>query len=369
MSQEAPEILLQDFIAAQNVRYESPREYAHAQAREFVLQFLQEDIDPDELLITTLYINRYDPEPGRAQVAFSMTLTEAFMRNWQQNGNGQFFNHLGHLRAYREGGYPARIVSGPMNLGPCMAYEGIYRKSSPQRFDRSTHLSVDAADFKRYVWNADLQSHYQQSLTSFWKDYGADYNLLIKAALLKSAFVQHDEGSLSADDKGLVLRALGLDPGQSWDSLTFRAFADAPLPHDVTLRELVLYRYVATDIIVLRDEQTDRLLMYIPGNSSPLHGFEDLSALRNWIALQCKGPHRRKALEGHFKVEDDADGFWLTGLHKTLAGLAAYPHKLDVKTGHWDPARIIHLGNALSPWRFLTSRKACKAGWNPMGSS
>lgn len=349
---DADAMLLSDWLDQQHVIYESPREYARTQAQAYLFQHVSEEADPDELLMTTLYINQWEKEPGRAKVAYSMTLTEAFMRDWQQNGNGQFFNHLGHLSPYKEGGYPARVVEGRLDLGPCRAYEAIYRKTSPQRYDRSTHMAINPQDFKLYVWDFDLQSHYQDSLKRFWHRHGDDYNLLIKAALLKSAFVQHQEGSLSAEDKELVLRALGLTPDQTWDALTFRAFADAPLPHDVTIRELILYRYVATDIIVIRDEHTDRLVMYVPGNSSPLHAFQHLSELRSWIALQCQGPRRRKALEGHFKVEDVADGFTYTGLHQTLAGLAAFPHKLDVKTGHWDPTKIVHLGDALSPWPF-----------------
>lgn len=350
---DADATLLSDWLGQQHVRYESPREYARAQALGFLFQHLLEDTDPDELLITTLYINGQDAAPQRANIAYSMTLTDALMCNWQQSGNGQFLDHLSALRHYRKGGYPVQISSAPLELWDCFAYEAIYRKTSPQRFDASTQVELDPVAFKAYVWDADLQAHYQATLTRFWTEHGADYNLLIKAALLKSAYVQQAEGSLSIEDRSLVLRGLGLDPAQAWEALTFKHFADAPLAHDVTIRELVLYRYVATDIIVLRDERTDRLVMYIPGNSSPLHGFADLPALADWIALQCKDARRRKALQRHFRLEDDPDGLFYSGIQKTLAGLAAYPHFLDQATGYWNPSREVHLGAALSPWPFL----------------
>jgi hypothetical protein len=361
--------LLQAFIEHQNVGYESPRQYAYRQAADHVrtdwprepysgprggfdqYAFLR-DSDPDNLLIVTLYINAQDQEPQRANVAYSMTLTDALMRNWQQSGNGQFLEHLSHLRAYREGGYPARIAQTPLVLADCFAYEAIYRKTSPQRFDKSTHVSIDPKDFKQFVWDADLQAHYLESLNTFWKDHGADYNLLIKAALLKSAYVQHEERSLSTQDKASVLAALGLAPDQPWETLTFERFTHAAPSSDFTFRELVLYRYVATDIIVIRNEQTDRLVVYIPGNSSPLHGFEDLPALQDWIVAQCKDPHRRRALEGHFKAEDDPDGYFLSGVQTALAGLAAYPNRLDDATGHWWPHKEITLSSAISQWPF-----------------
>lgn len=361
--------LLQAFIEHQNVGYESPRQYAYRHAADHVRTdwprepysgprggfdhhaFLR-DSDPDNLLIVTLYINAQDQEPQRANVAYSMTLTDALMRNWQKSGNGQFLEHLSHLRAYREGGYPARIAQTPLVLADCFAYEAIYRKTSPQRFDRSTHVSIDPKDFKQFVWDADLQAHYLESLNTFWKDHGADYNLLIKAALLKSAYVQHEERSLSTQDKASVLAALGLAPDQPWERLTFERFTHAAPSSDFTFRELVLYRYVATDIIVIRNEQTDRLVVYIPGNSSPLHGFEDLPALQDWIVAQCKDPHRRRALESHFKAEDDPDGYFLSGVQTALAGLAAYPNRLDDATGHWWPHKEITLSSAISQWPF-----------------
>lgn len=352
------ELMLEDFIAAQDVRYEPPHEYAQAHAKDFLMQhLLDEDLDPDDVLITTLYIDEVDRAPQRANIAYSMTLTEALMRNWQQNGNGQFLEHLSVLRAYREGGYPVRVSPTPLGLWDCFAYEAIYRKTSPQRFDRSTHLALDPKVFKKFVWDADLQAHYQSSLTQFWQNHGDSYNLLLKAALLKSAYVQHAEGSLSAEDKVLVLQSIGLAPDQPWETLTFKAFADAPLPHTITFRELILYRYVATDIIVISNEKTDRLVMYIPGNSSPLHAFKDLKTLQNWIAQQCKGPRRRKALESHFRIEDKPDGVTYSGLQTTLAGLAVYPHYLSWDSGPWSPASEVYLGNAISPWPFSHFRQ------------
>lgn len=352
--------LLQQFIDRQDIRYESARDYARHVAKTYLDGQLGVGVDPDQLLITTLYINEQDREPARARLGPSMTLTDALMRNWQQNGNGQFWEHLGHLRDYRKGGYPARIEPGHLELADCFAYEAIYHKTDPQRFDASTHVAIDPQAFKRFVWEADLQSHYESSLKDFWKQHGDDYNLLLKAALLKSAYVQYEEGSLSLEDKALVLKALGLDTSQSWETLTLVAFRDAPMTRAITFRELVLYRYVSTDIIVIQHENTGRLLMYVPGNSSPIHAFKNMSQLRDWVVRQCKDARRRAILETHFKVEDEPDGSFLSGLQTTLAGLAAHPHRLNDATGHWWPSREITLGPVLSPWPFSHFKESLK---------
>lgn len=355
---DAHATLLSDWLGQQHVRYESPHDYARTQAQAYLLQHFPEETDPDELLITTLYLNGQDAAPQRANIAHAFTLTDALMHNWQQAGNGDWFDHLGHVQSYREGGYPARVSPTPLNLPDCFAYEAVYRRTSPQRFDASTHTSIDPKAFKAFVWDNALLDHYERTLDTFWEQHGGDYNLLLKAALLKSAYIQHSEGSMSQEDKALVLKSLGLDPSQAWEQLTFESFRDAPLSHAFTFRELILYRYAATDIIVIRDEQTGRLVVYIPGNSSPFHGFNDLTALQNWIALQCKDPRKRQALERHFKLEDDSDGLFLSGLHTTLAGLAVFPHLLNGATGSWPPYREIALGAALSPWPFSHFRQS-----------
>lgn len=354
-------VLLQDFIAQQRVRYYAPHGFAFLKAREFVVQHTGDvHANPDELVIATLYINEQDSEPARAMLASCMTLTAALMRNWQQNGNGQFLDHLGHLRDYRAGGYPAQISVEPISLADCFAYEAVYRKTEPQVFDSTTHIAIDPSVYKQFVWEADLQAHYESSLKDFWEAHGADYDVLLKAALLRSAYVQHEEGSLALEDKALVLKALGLNTQQPWETLTVDALNDASLPHAITFRELVLYRYASTDIIVIRHENTGRLLMYIPGNSSPLHAFKDMSELRDWVVQQCKDVGRRKSLETHFRVEDEPDGPFLSGLQTTLAGLAAHPYRLNDTTGHWWPAREITLGPSLAPWPFSHFRKSLR---------
>jgi len=343
---------LSHYLDRQRFGFVSPRQDARDLVRDYVERHLGEDIEPDDLLITTLYINELHAAPHPANIACSMTLTDAAVRNWQQNGNGRFLDHLSHLREYREGGYPAIISSSPLQLWDCFAYEAIYRKTSPQRFDQSTHVALDPKAFKQFVWDADIQTHFQRSVDHFWEDRRSTYHLLIKAALLRSAYVQHAEGSLITDSKILVLRALGLSPDQSWDELTLEHFTNAPLSTDFTFHQLVLYRYVATDIIVIRYSLTDELVMYVPGNSSPLHVFEDLGALAEWVALQCKDTRRRQALEAHFRLEDDPDGLWLSGIGTTLAGLAAFPHYLNGAAGYWRPNEMVKLSPAIVPWPF-----------------
>ncbi|WP_297840000.1 DUF6543 domain-containing protein, partial [Pseudomonas sp.] len=289
----------------------------------------------------------------------SMTLTEAMLRNWQQNGSGDFFEHLSRLEGYRPGGYAVNVVHSPLALWNCVAYEAVYRKTSPQRYDVSTHLHIRADEFKQYVWDCNLQAHYQARLGQFWKEHGAHYHFLIKGSLLKAVYTQAAAGALTVEDKSFLLRALGLDAEQAWETLTWEHFVNAPLLRTATFRELVVYRYTATDIIAIRNELTGRVIIYIPGNSFPLHGFDSERLATDWLGQQCRDPRKRKALESHFRMEDDGDGPFLSGLHAALAGLAVYPKFLNQATGYWPPHSTITFGAAIE-WPFSHFRQNLK---------
>ncbi|WP_323114549.1 dermonecrotic toxin domain-containing protein [Pseudomonas guariconensis] len=355
-------LLLKDFVSQQAVDYPSPRKFSHDVAKAYVLQMLELDIDPDELFITTLYIDAWDEGDQRANIASSMTLTDALMRNWQQQGDGSLFSHLGTLEDFRLEGYPTVIAEAPLPLDDCFAYEAIYRKTTPQRFSSDTQVRLDPKSFKRFAWEVDLQAKYLKHLNEFWRSHERGYNLLIKASMLRAAFVQHEEGSLTLSDKQMVLRAMGLPASSAWETLTYEVFEQGALDQEiVSIRELLVYRYTASDIIVFKDEQSGRLVVYIPGNSSPLHGFEDMAAFCDWFALQCRFTQRRTVLEGHFKAEDDPDGIFVSGLKTVLLGLGAFPSWHVGNYSRWNPHDEITLGPAIHPWPFTHFKNNLKS--------
>lgn len=74
-----------------------------------------------------------------------------------------------------------------------------------------------------------------------------------------------------------------------------------------------LYRYTATDIWAFRDTASTRVLLYIPGNSSPLHEFTDATQLHQWVVAQGKLSETKQALAAHFAEDDREDGTFHAG--------------------------------------------------------
>ncbi|MDB6144063.1 MAG: hypothetical protein JWP80_3107 [Pseudomonas sp.] len=356
-----PDLLVEEYFNGQSVRMETPEAYAKHLIKEYARSEWSLDLDPDETLITTLYIESQGASaPYRANVAYQMTLTQAMLSNWQQSGSGDWFDHLGHLAAYREGGYSINLTRQAITKQDCVAYEAVYRKTTPQRYDASTHLKIQAARFKQFVWQADLQPHYFDYLDRFWARHSLGYNLLIKGGLLRAAYIQARERSLSQDDKSLVLEALGLSHSQEWENLRFLDFRDAPLRQSMGFCQLIIHGYIATDIIVLNDYGTGRLLMYIPGNSSPWHAFESQIAAKDWIGTVCKDLAKRRALEGHFSAVDDGDGLFFSGVQTALEGMAIYPRTLSAATGSWAPRNTVAFSQPIMPWPFSHFRDNAK---------
>lgn len=190
-----PDLLVEEYFNGQSVRLEAPEIYARQLIKQYARSEWGVDLDPDETLITTLYIESMGARaPFRANVAFSMTLTQAMLGNWQQNGNGDWSDHLGHLAAYRKGGYSVRLTQQAVAKWNCVAYEALYQKTTPQRYDASTHLEIPAARFKQFVWDEDLQRHYLSYLNEFWTRHYQGYHLLIKGSLLKAAIYKRGKG-------------------------------------------------------------------------------------------------------------------------------------------------------------------------------
>ncbi len=172
----------------------------------------------------------------------------------------------------------------------------------------------------------------------------------VKAAFVMTAWLQHHEYCLSKKGLELAMRAAGLPPDQAWEGLTIGQLqAPTQLSASVEASRLKLYRYTARDIWCYRDRSSDRVLLYISGNSSPLHEFADRGQLRQWLVEQGKATETKQALAAHFADEDREDGTFHAGVLTALDGMAIFPrqHHLTKEAGffnndgYWDPADYI----------------------------
>ncbi|VVN65919.1 dermonecrotic toxin domain-containing protein [Pseudomonas fluorescens] len=337
---------------------------------QFGAQLIQEkwgkDIAPQTAQLVTLDYN-YNGHPvqngvQQGRVASSQNLTQVLLSNYQTVGDGRFGETAFGFYTPPDIGPQVRIVDKVDEFaypgsGNHKTYEGIYRLTDPQTYGPLTQIALRPADFKKWVWELEFKDQFSDYVQRAWPSDevivapGA-YALRtsVKAAFVMTAFLQRQENSLTQDGLEVALRAAGLAPEQQWEHLTIEQLrAPTRAPHLVEVARLVLYRYTARDIWSFRHRSSSRILLYIPGNSSPLHYFADAKALHDWIVQQGKDPDKKQALAAHFAENDRKDGPLHAGVLTALDGMVDYPRQHHLKKGHglfnndgyWDPAEYI----------------------------
>lgn len=325
------------------------------------------DIDPQTAQLVTLDYN-YHGHPvqngvQQGQVASGQSLTHVLLANYQTVGNGRFGETAFGLYTPPDIGPQVRIVDkvdefANVGSGNHETYEGIYRRTDPQTYGPLTQIALRPADFKQWVWELEFKDQYRDYVHQAWPSDEVivappAYALRtsVKAAFVMTAFLQRQENSLTQDGLEVALRAAGLAPDQQWQDLTVEQLrATTRAPHLVEVARLVLYRYTASDIWIFRHRSSARVLLYVPGNSSPLHYFADAKALYDWIVEQGKDADKKQALAAHFAEDDRNDGTFHGGVLTALEGMAVYPRQHHLQKdagffnddGYWDPADYIH---------------------------
>ncbi|MVV47359.1 hypothetical protein EJA72_03685 [Pseudomonas sp. PB120] len=323
-------------------------------------------IDPQTTLLVTLDYN-YKGHPAidgteQGQVASSRSLLQTLLSNYQTVGDGRFAETAFGLYTPPDTGPSVRIVENVDEFadhgsGNHQTYEGIYRQTKPQIYGPQTQVNVRPADFKKWVWELELKDLYQAYLAQAWP---ADDVLVapepyalrtsVKAAFVLAARMQFQEQRLTQKGLELAMLAAGLPPEQPWEKLSIKQLqASTRVPSSIKFGLLKLYRYSATDVWAFRDTSSARVLVYIPGNSSPLHEFADATQLHQWVVAQGKSSETKQALGSHFAEDDREDGTFHAGVLTALDGMSSYPAKHWLTNnagffnndGYWDPDEYI----------------------------
>lgn len=355
------------------------------------------DIDPDNTYLVTYDYNSQGKEPYPAKITERITLTQALIKNAQDTPQGE-----GYSVSFFTGGPNVKLQDSLDRRSPHFydlssrfdphskdadithSYQGIYNEpagSPTLAYNSSTQSSLSPADFKALIWNAEFQKPYASFLDQFWSSHQEKYAPLAKAAFIKSAMAQHQEGSLSAAGRALVMRAAGMPDNQnSWPDIKFEELLKNP-PKDPNIEVglLKIGEFPSTDIIYITDKsaKTDAdgnkarplTLLYIPGNSSPIHSFNSPAEMKAWLAKQMAEPLKQNALASHFKLEDKPNGWARAGIDETLAGLGDWPayhepagfYNDKAFSGKWDPQAFIETEPYNLPFDEVSKRQKARS--------
>lgn len=308
-------------------------------------------VSVDEIDVVTFHYQYVPLSAGQpaltahAVLTQNYTLVEALLNNWQgEPAQGYLGFHAGDWAGIAPQGaltlverlQPAGIE---YNSTGYLIFNGLYRRTAPARYDASTRLPLRAEDLQAFIWAQDFNHAYKASLDLYWKRHLAHYQQALKITFIAAVNHQVSEGSLSERGRILAWQVAGLMPT-----------CNAGERSNSQVAVLNVYGYSATSLLCLQDIGTGLTLLYIPGNSSPLHEFADASEMKHWFARQCRDPDRREALKHCFSPADLPDGLDFSGLETALAGLGLYPHPHRFAPSHvgfatsgvWEPDSVIN---------------------------
>jgi len=294
------------------------------------------ELDPDKTDVVTLHYRGH-----QAVVASRMSLTQAMLANWQGESNN---NLLGGLIGAPWAGYfpegqlqivDALPAADTLSNGAAYSvFNGLFRRVAPLAYDATTHVPVNVEALQQFIWNLDFHTRFITLLDDYWGQHLAKHRLAAKISFVAACNKQVSQGSLSEAARELAWQAAGLSkrsPG-------------------LKIRPLNIYGYVATDVLCIADRAGPTVLLYLPGSASPLHVFDGMGAMKDWVAQQCRSADTREALRSHFRLADMPDGLDFSGLDTALDGLAAYPgihHRSPNRPGfttdgRWAPADYVN---------------------------
>ncbi|PYC12330.1 dermonecrotic toxin domain-containing protein [Pseudomonas mosselii] len=302
---------------------------------------------PDDIDVVTLHYQFEPRGEGRkhyqeqAVITRRLGLVQAMLSNWQgETADGYAGLHFGDWAGVSPMG-PLKLVKQLQapglfeNSSGYLIFNGLYKRTSPLRLAPDTLLPARAEDFQTFVWGQHFNERFKQSLDSYWRNNQVLYQRALKIAMITACNRQVAAGSLSQPAQRLIWQAAGLLLDEQGH---------------IQRRMLNVYGYVSSAIVCLSDTHSGLTVLYIPGNSSPLHEFVSASAMKTWFAVQCRTPDRRQALLNAFNPADRPDGLDYSGLETALTGLARYPqaHHFSIDhsgfaiSGIWRPDDMIN---------------------------
>ena len=282
-------------------------------------------VDPDQIDVVTLHYRPDGPTRYLAAITQRVSLTQALLSNWRGESSNDVFGTLFHAP------WAGTLPNAPLTLVETLparnfnhygaayhVFNGLFRRTTPQRYDASTHLPIAAEAFQRFVEALDFHTPFKAQLDRYWCDHLHSHRLACKLNFIAACNQQVSEGCLSEAARKLVWRAAGLMPRVG----------------KLRVSTLSIYGYAATDILYFNEPVSDLTVLYIPGNRSPLLEFNSEPELKDWVGQQCKDPAKREALKQHFRLADRPQGLDFSGLDTALEGLAAYPHRHTLPPEH-----------------------------------
>ena len=160
---------------------------------------------------------------------------------------------------------------------------GIYKHNRPQAaYDIRQQVPLHASEFRDLLNGYDRNLEYEHAVKIFWEQHRADYRRLLADSFSVSLTQQYRDGKLSESSFHLIQ--------QSLQNVRFQ--------HQVFSFDLAGNR--AADMLRFKNPETNRVVLYMPGQQYPFHEFNSEGKLREWVAALATSKSGRDQIGSHF---------------------------------------------------------------------
>lgn len=379
---------LADYIKTLTPSFLTPAQNASNIIRAAIKSTWKIDIDPDQARIVTFNYEIGQPKPADGKLLNSITLTDAALKNMRDK-NPEDESATADTPWWQkmlkeaEKGSPLAIAiehtRSIINFAHTHEYIVPAFKSDPRHvYQTSEKLHHTPQAFRDLNRQTELAKPYKAHLDTFWPANEEKYRLSSKFAFASAAQIQLQDASLSNYETTLAMRAAGFGARSRLSEMTVDELK-APYKEDPTIETglLSINGNASTDLIYVTDKQSrlnaqgkkiNHTLLYIPGNSSPIHRFDSVAQMKSWLADQAADPHKRAQLCTHFKENDQDDKVFTDGVKQALVGLGGWseaqkPNKWGFDSiNEWDPQTYITTVPVSSdPFQTMTQRQKARS--------
>ncbi|WP_050464075.1 dermonecrotic toxin domain-containing protein [Herbaspirillum autotrophicum] len=160
---------------------------------------------------------------------------------------------------------------------------GIYKHNRPEAaYDMRQQIPLQASELKDLLRGYDRNLEYEHAVKIFWEQHRADYRRLLADSFNVSLMQQHRDGKLSESSFNLIQQSL----------------QNAGFQGQVFSFDLAGNR--AADMLRFRIPETNRVVLYMPGQQYPFHEFNSEGKLREWVAALATSKSGREQIGSHF---------------------------------------------------------------------
>ncbi|QHG67989.1 dermonecrotic toxin domain-containing protein [Pseudomonas putida] len=179
---------------------------------------------------------------------------------------------------------------------------GFYHEG-PQATAYGAHneVQLDPVKVRSHFWEIDFAGVVRERTDRFWRNEGRDLPMLLKVRFIAAIESSLADGHITSDDRQRLWGWMGLEAGKRL------SLASLTGPGGSGAYSLRYYSMHGGGHLLTFAIRSGRFLLYTPTADVPLRAFDDVAALRAWVARRLHGDDGQRWYDSLHRPYDQVD--------------------------------------------------------------